>query len=159
MVALPVDGKPGSRHAPAQEMIDATSVPVPLDVMRGTEAKRGKSTMPTQKIEMTGADTTARPWPSTPDAGSSARPSASSASKTSVSRTTRAGRAHEEVPTRALVDTAVEATGTAWRRSRLLPARLVVYCALALTLSSGSGDEQVMRSLVEGPRGRGPGRH
>ncbi len=50
----------------------------------------------------------------------------------------------------ALVDAAIEATGKAERRSRLLPARLVVYYVLGLALFSHSGYEEVMRSLVEG---------
>jgi hypothetical protein len=50
----------------------------------------------------------------------------------------------------AIVDAAIAATGKAERRSRLLPARLVVYYVLGLALFSRSGYEEVMRSLVEG---------
>ena len=49
-----------------------------------------------------------------------------------------------------LVDAVVEATGKGGQRSRLLPARLVVYYVLGLALFSRSGYEEVMRSLVEG---------
>ena len=49
-----------------------------------------------------------------------------------------------------LVDAVIESTGKAERRNRLLPARLVVYYVLALSLFSQSGYEEVMRSLVEG---------
>jgi len=49
-----------------------------------------------------------------------------------------------------LVDAVVRATGREQRRHRLLPARLVVYYVLAMTLFSQAGYEEVMRSLVEG---------
>ena len=49
-----------------------------------------------------------------------------------------------------LVDAVVAACGRGEQRSRLLPARLVVYYVMALALFSGSGYEEVMRSLVEG---------
>jgi hypothetical protein len=49
-----------------------------------------------------------------------------------------------------LVDAVIESTGKVERRNRLLPARLVVYYVLALSLFSQSGYEEVMRSLVEG---------
>ena len=49
-----------------------------------------------------------------------------------------------------LVDAVVAATGKAEQRSRLLPARLVVYYVMGLALFSRSGYEEVMRSLVEG---------
>src|SRR5580658_5801336 len=50
----------------------------------------------------------------------------------------------------ALVDEVVEATGKAEQRSRLLPARLVVYYALAMALFSDASYEEVIRNLVEG---------
>jgi hypothetical protein len=49
-----------------------------------------------------------------------------------------------------VVDEVVAATGKAERRQRLLPARLMVYYVLAMTLFSQAGYEEVMRSLVEG---------
>ncbi len=49
-----------------------------------------------------------------------------------------------------MVDAVVREAGREQQRSRLLPARLVVYYVLALTLFSQSGYEEVMRSLVEG---------
>lgn len=49
-----------------------------------------------------------------------------------------------------LVDAVVAACGRGEQRSRLLPARLVVYYVMALALFSGSGYEEVMRNLVEG---------
>ncbi len=49
-----------------------------------------------------------------------------------------------------LVDEMVEATGKAEQRSRLLPARLVVYYALAMALFSDASYEEVIRNLVEG---------
>jgi hypothetical protein len=51
---------------------------------------------------------------------------------------------------RGLVDSVIEATGAREQRSRLLPAHLVVYYVLAMTLFSSSGYEEVMRSLTEG---------
>lgn len=49
-----------------------------------------------------------------------------------------------------LVDTVVSETGKQHQRQRLLPARLVVYYVLAMTLFSHAGYEEVMRNLVEG---------
>ncbi len=49
-----------------------------------------------------------------------------------------------------LVDAVVRAAGREQQRSRLLPARLVVYYVMAMTLFSSAGYEEVMRSLVEG---------
>ncbi len=49
-----------------------------------------------------------------------------------------------------LVDAAIEATNKAEKRSRLLPARLVVYYVLAMALFSDSSYEEVVRNLVEG---------
>lgn len=49
-----------------------------------------------------------------------------------------------------LVDDVLVATGRVERRSRLLPARLVVYYVMALALFARSSYEEVMRSLVEG---------
>ncbi len=49
-----------------------------------------------------------------------------------------------------LVDEVVEATGRTEQRSRLLPARLVVYYVMGLALFSQSSYEEVMRNLVEG---------
>ncbi len=49
-----------------------------------------------------------------------------------------------------LVDAVVTHTGRRQQRSRLLPARLVAYYVMAMTLFSSSGYEEVMRSLVEG---------
>lgn len=49
-----------------------------------------------------------------------------------------------------LVDAVVEATGRREQRQRLLPARLVVYYVLALTLFPQAGYEEVLRSLTEG---------
>jgi hypothetical protein len=53
---------------------------------------------------------------------------------------------------RDLVDEVVEQTGRQQQRSRLLPARLVVYYVLALTLFYGDAYEEVMRKLVNGLR-------
>lgn len=50
----------------------------------------------------------------------------------------------------ALVDLVVVETGKQHRRHRLLPARLVVYYVMAMTLFSHAGYEEVMRNLVEG---------
>ena len=50
----------------------------------------------------------------------------------------------------ALVDAVLEATGRREQRHRLLPARLVVYYVLALTLFPQAGYEEVLRSLTEG---------
>jgi len=44
----------------------------------------------------------------------------------------------------------IEATGTREQRYRLLPARLVVYYVLAMTLFPQAGYEEVLRSLTEG---------
>ena len=49
-----------------------------------------------------------------------------------------------------LVDSVIESTGRREQRNRLLPAHLVVYYVLAMTLFSSSGYEEVMRSLTEG---------
>lgn len=49
-----------------------------------------------------------------------------------------------------LVDAVIAETGRAQQRSRLLPARLVVYYVLAMTLFSQASYEEVMRNLVEG---------
>jgi len=49
-----------------------------------------------------------------------------------------------------LVDAVVAEAGRQQRRQRLLPARLVVYYVLAMTLFSQAGYEEVMRNLVEG---------
>jgi hypothetical protein len=49
-----------------------------------------------------------------------------------------------------LVDAVVRETGREQQRSRLLPARLVVYYVLAMTLFSQAGYEEVMRNLIEG---------
>src|SRR5215218_788418 len=49
-----------------------------------------------------------------------------------------------------LVDRVVEQTGRAEQRRRLLPARVVVYFVLALTLYGHAAYEEVMRGLVEG---------
>lgn len=49
-----------------------------------------------------------------------------------------------------LVDEVVAAAGRRQQRQRLLPARLVVYYVLAMTLFSHAGYEEVMRNLVEG---------
>ena len=49
-----------------------------------------------------------------------------------------------------LVDAVLEDTGRTEQRSRLLPARLVVYYVLGLALFSQSSYEEVMRNLVEG---------
>jgi transposase IS4-like protein/DDE family transposase len=49
-----------------------------------------------------------------------------------------------------LVDAVLSDTGRLEQRSRLLPARLVAYYVMAMTLFSSAGYEEVMRSLVEG---------
>ncbi len=49
-----------------------------------------------------------------------------------------------------LIDEVLAATGRVEQRSRLLPARMVVYYVLALALFSRDSYEEVMRSLVEG---------
>ena len=49
-----------------------------------------------------------------------------------------------------LVDAVLTETRRQQQRHRLLPARLVVYYVLGMTLFSSSGYEEVMRSLVEG---------
>jgi Insertion element 4 transposase N-terminal/Transposase DDE domain len=53
---------------------------------------------------------------------------------------------------RDLIDEVLNATGRTERRSRLLPARVVVYYVLALTLFFGDAYEEVMRKLVNGLR-------
>lgn len=53
---------------------------------------------------------------------------------------------------RDLVDEVLAETGRAERRSRLLPARVVVYYVLALCLFCGDAYEEVMRKLVNGLR-------
>jgi hypothetical protein len=50
----------------------------------------------------------------------------------------------------AVVDEVVAACGRVERRSRLLPARVVVYYVLGLALCSSSSYEEVIRMLVEG---------
>src|SRR5450756_64144 len=52
--------------------------------------------------------------------------------------------------TRSLVDEVIEITGRREQRNRMLPAHLVVYYVLAMTLFSSAGYEEVMRSLTEG---------
>jgi hypothetical protein len=49
-----------------------------------------------------------------------------------------------------LVDAVLTATGRTEQRRRLLPARVMVYYALALALVAGVGYEEVMRCLVQG---------
>ena len=49
-----------------------------------------------------------------------------------------------------LVDAVVAEAGRGERRSRLLPARVVVYYVLAMALFSDASYEEVMRQLVEG---------
>lgn len=51
-----------------------------------------------------------------------------------------------------LVDEVLNATGKNESRTRLLPARMVVYYVLALTLFYGDAYEEVMRKLVNGLR-------
>lgn len=51
---------------------------------------------------------------------------------------------------RHLVDEVIEATGRREQRHRLLPAHLVTYYVMAMTLFSSAGYEEVMRSLTEG---------
>jgi Insertion element 4 transposase N-terminal/Transposase DDE domain len=53
-----------------------------------------------------------------------------------------------------LVDSVLVATGRVEQRSRLLPARLMVYFVLAMCLFSGQGYEEVARLLTEGLRER-----
>jgi hypothetical protein len=53
---------------------------------------------------------------------------------------------------RDLIDEVLNVTGRTERRSRLLPARVVVYYVLALTLFFGDAYEEVMRKLVNGLR-------
>lgn len=53
---------------------------------------------------------------------------------------------------RHLVDEVIEATGRREQRNRLLPAHLVTYYVMAMTLFSSAGYEEVMRSLTEGLR-------
>ena len=48
------------------------------------------------------------------------------------------------------VDEVVAAQGRTEQRSRLLPARLVVYYVMALALFASEGYEEVMRQLVAG---------
>jgi Insertion element 4 transposase N-terminal/Transposase DDE domain len=55
---------------------------------------------------------------------------------------------------RSLVDEVLASTGRVQQRSRLLPARLVVYFVLAMCLFSGQGYEEVARLLTEGLRER-----
>lgn len=54
---------------------------------------------------------------------------------------------------RDLVDTIINETGRAERRKRLLPARVVLYFVLALTLYADQAYEEVMRRLVRGLSG------
>jgi hypothetical protein len=49
-----------------------------------------------------------------------------------------------------LVDDVLADTGRVQQRSRLLPARLVVYFVLAMCLFSGQGYEEVARLLTHG---------
>jgi hypothetical protein len=49
-----------------------------------------------------------------------------------------------------LVDDVISRTGRVQRRTRLLPARVVVYFVLAMCLFSGQGYEEVARLLTEG---------
>lgn len=53
-----------------------------------------------------------------------------------------------------LVDSVLASTGRVQRRSRLLPARVVVYFVMAMCLFSGQGYEEVARLLTEGLRDR-----
>ena len=53
-----------------------------------------------------------------------------------------------------LVDGVLASTGRVEQRSRLLPARLVMYFVLAMCLFSGQGYEEVARLLTEGLRER-----
>jgi len=53
---------------------------------------------------------------------------------------------------RDLVDEVLNYTGRSGKRSRLLPARVVVYYVLALTLFFGDAYEEVLRKLVNGLR-------
>jgi hypothetical protein len=53
---------------------------------------------------------------------------------------------------RDLVDEVLNATGKNERRKRLLPARVVVYYVLALTLFYGDAYEEVLQKLVNGLR-------
>ncbi|MFE5549885.1 transposase domain-containing protein [Streptomyces sp. NPDC056534] len=48
-----------------------------------------------------------------------------------------------------LVDEVVAECGRVEQRSRLLPARVVVYCVLAMCLFSGQGYEEVARLLTQ----------
>ena len=57
-----------------------------------------------------------------------------------------------QVVPRDLVDEVLNATGKREKRSRLLPERVVVYYALALTLFYGDAYEEVLRKLVNGLR-------
>jgi len=52
----------------------------------------------------------------------------------------------------AVVDQAIAQHGRQEERKRLLPARVVVYFILAMTLFSGSSYREVMRKLTEGLR-------
>ena len=54
------------------------------------------------------------------------------------------------VVSRDLVDEVVAETGRGERRHRLLPARVVVYYVMALSLFFGDAYEEVMRKLVGG---------
>jgi hypothetical protein len=53
-----------------------------------------------------------------------------------------------------VVDSVLASTGRVEQRSRLLPARLMVYFVLAMCLFSGQGYEEVVRLLTEGLRDR-----
>ena len=59
---------------------------------------------------------------------------------------------------RDLVDDVLAETGRAEQRSRLMPARVVVYSVLALCLFFGDAYEEVMRLLVAGLHFTGHGR-
>ena len=52
-----------------------------------------------------------------------------------------------------LVDDVLASTGRVEQRTRLLPARVVVYFVLAMCLFSGQGYEEIARLLTEGLRG------
>jgi hypothetical protein len=57
---------------------------------------------------------------------------------------------------RDLVDEVLADTGRTERRRRLLPARVVVYFVLAMTLFFDDAYEEVMRKLVDGLRADHP---
>jgi hypothetical protein len=53
-----------------------------------------------------------------------------------------------------LVDRVVAEAGRVEQRHRLLPARVVLYYALAMALFADAAHEEVMRALVDGLSGR-----